>query len=114
MAKSAQSKQIEDTLAPFVAYNKLAIDAAEKALSLQVASVQKLAKLSFDNWNAIFNIQSAEDVKAYADKQQVVAKEVADIVTADVHVLGELNKTFLEDSGKLVEANVKKATAKAA
>jgi phasin family protein len=114
MAKSAQSKQIEEAIAPVVAYNKLVIDAAEKTLALQLASVQKLAKLSFDNWNLIFNIKSAEDVKTYADKQQLVAKEVAEIVTVDARELGELNQHFLEDSRKFVEANVKQATAKAA
>lgn len=114
MAKSAQSIQIEDALAPIVAYNKLFIEASEKALGLQVASVQKLAKLSFENWNAVFHIKNAEDVKTYADKQQIVAKEVAEIVTTDARELGELNQHFLEDSRKLVEANVKQATAKAA
>jgi phasin family protein len=114
MAKSAQSKQIEDALSPVVAYNKLVIEASEKALALHVASVQKLAKIGFDNWNAVFNIKSADDVKVYAEKQQVVAKEVAEIVTVDVREIGELNQHFLEDSRKLAEDNIKVATTKAA
>ena len=114
MAKSKQATRIEEALAPAVAFNKLFIETAEKALGLQVASMQKLSKIGFENMNAMFHIQSAEDVKAYAEKQQDVAKKVADIVTADVQELGELNKVFLEDSRKLVEENVKQATAKAA
>lgn len=114
MAKTKQDTQIEAALAPVVAFNKLFIETAEKAMGLQVASMQKLSKIGFDNMNAVFNLQSAEDIKAYAEKQQNVAKEVAEIVTADVTQLGELNKNFLEDSRKLVEDNVKQATAKAA
>lgn len=114
MAKTKQATQIEDALAPVVAFNKLFIETAEKTLGLQVASMQKLSKMSFDNMNAMFNVQSAEDIKAYAEKQQNVAKEMAEIVTADLTQMGELNKSFLEDSSKLVEENVKQATAKAA
>lgn len=114
MPKTKQATQIEEALAPAVAFNKLFIEAAEKAMGLQVASMQKLSKIGFDNMNAVFNIQSAEDVKSYAEQQQNVAKEVAEIVTADVTQMGELNKSFLEDSRKLVEENVKQATAKAA
>ena len=114
MAKTKQATQIEEALAPVVAFNKLFIEAAEKAMGLQVASMQKLSKIGFDNMSAMFNLQSAEDIKAYAEKQQNVAKEVAEIVTADVTQLGELNKSLLEDSRKLVEDNVKQATAKAA
>jgi phasin family protein len=114
MAKSTQPTQIEDAMAPVVAYNKLIIDASEKALALQVASIQKMAKISFDNWSTVFNIQSTDDVKVYAEKQQAVAKEVAKIVTSDVREIGELNQAFLEDSRKLAEDNIKAATAKAA
>ena len=114
MAKPAQSKQIEDALAPVVAYNKLVIEASEKALALQVAFIQKLAKIGFDNWSAVFNIKSADDVKVYAEKQQAVAQEMTEIVTADVREIGELNQHFLDDSRKLAEDNIKAATAKAA
>lgn len=114
MAKTKQATQIEEALAPAVAFNKLFIEAAEKAVGLQVASLQKVSKIGFDNLNAMFNVQSAEDIKVYAEKQQSVAKEVTEIVTADVQQLGELNKNFLEDSRKLVEDNVQQATAKAA
>ena len=114
MAKSVQSKQIEDTLGPVVAMNKLIVEASEKALSLQVATIQKLAKIGFDNWTAVFNIKTAEDIKIYADKQQAVAKVVSEIVTNDIREIGELNTHFLEDSRQLVEHNVNVATAKAA
>lgn len=114
MTKTKQATQIEESLAPFVAFNKLFIEAAEKAMGLQVASMQKLSKIGFDNMNAMFHVQSAEDIKGYAEKQQSVAKEVAEIVTADVQQLSELNQNFLEDSRKMVEVNVKQATAKAA
>ena len=112
--KTKQAKQIEEALAPVVAFNKLFIETAEKALGLQVASMQKLSKIGFENMNAMFHVQNAEDIKAYAEKQQNVAKEVAEIVTADVQELGELNKSFLEDSRKLVEENVAQVAAKAA
>ncbi len=114
MAKTKQATQIEKALAPVVAFNKLFIETAEKAMGLQVASMQKLSKIGFDNANALFHVQSAEDVKGYAEKQQNVAKEVAEIVTSDVQQLGELNQNFLEDSRKLIEKNVEQATTKAA
>ncbi len=44
MAKTKQAAQIEEALAPVVAFNKLFIETAEKALGLQVASMQKLSK----------------------------------------------------------------------
>jgi len=114
MAKTKQTTQIDEALAPVVAFNKLFIEAAEKAMGLQVASMQKLSQIGLDNLNAMFHVQTAEDIKVYAEKQQNVAKEVTEIVTADVQQLGELNKSLLEDSRKLVEENVKQATAKAA
>ncbi len=111
MAKTKQTTQIDEALAPVVAFNKLFIEAAEKAMGLQVASMQKLSQIGLDNLNAMFHVQTAEYIKVYAEKQQNVAKEVTEIVTADVQ---ELNKSLLEDSRKLVEENVKQATAKAA
>lgn len=114
MANTKKTEQIQEALAPAVAFNKLFIEMAEKAMGLQVSSMQKLSQIGFNNMNAMFNIQSAEDVKSYAEQQQNIAKEVAEIVTADVSQMGELNKNFLENSRKLVEENVKQATAKAA
>lgn len=112
--KTAQNKQIEDAFAPVMAYNALVINAAEKAVGLQVAMMQKLTKVGFDNFKAVMDIKSADELKTYAEKQQTVAKEVVEIVTEDARDLGELNQNLLEESRKLVENNIKLATAKAA
>ncbi len=114
MAKAAPKKQIEEAIAPMVAYNALIIEAAEKAFGLQVATMQKLTKIGFDNVKAVWDIKSAEELKTYAEKQQDVAKEVVEVVVEDARSLSELNQNLLEDSRKLVEKNIKLATAKAA
>ena len=100
--------------APFLAYNTLVMETTEKAVALQISTFQKLSKIGFDNAKAAFDIKSAEELKTYADKQQAVAKNVTEIVTEDVRNLGELNKELLDNSRKLVEKNVKAASAKAA
>lgn len=114
MAKAAQNNQLEQAFAPFMAYNTLVMEATEKVVAMQIATFQKLSKVGFDNAKAAFDIKSAEELKTYADKQQAIAKNVTEIVTEDARNLGELNKQLLDNSRKLVEKNVKAASAKAA
>lgn len=114
MSKSTQNKQLEELLAPVFAYNSLLINTAEKAFGLQVSIMQKLTKINFDNTKAMMNIKTADELKSYAEKQQDVAREVTEIVTDDARALGDLQQTFLNDSRKLVEKNIKQGTAKAA
>lgn len=114
MAKPEQVKQVEEVLAPISEYNKLFAEVAEKSFDLQITTFEKLVKAGFENMNSVFNVQSTEDLKAYAEKQQRVAKNVADIIVADVTAQGELGKTFVEHSTKLIEKNFKMPNLKVA
>ncbi|MFK8067695.1 MAG: phasin family protein [Gammaproteobacteria bacterium] len=107
MAKTEQVKQIEQTIAPFTEYNALVSEVVEKSFDLQMSTFEKLVKTGFENMNSIFNVKSAEDIKAYAEKQQTVAKSVAEMIVADATAQGELGKTFVEHSTKLIEKNIK-------
>lgn len=114
MTKAKQNKQFEEAFAPMFAYNTLVVDAAEKTMALQFSMMQKLGKIGFDNAKAMMDIKSADEFKSYAEKQQVVAKEVSEVVANDARALGDLNQHFLDDSRKLVEKNIELAAVKAA
>ena len=116
MAKANEAKQFEAAIEPVVAFNKLVVKNAESALKLQFASLQALTNMGIKNLNAGLEVRTADDFKAYAEKQKDVAREVTERVTADAKAFGELNAEFISDTRALAEKNMKAAaeTAKAA
>jgi len=109
MAKATEIKQFESMMAPVIAFNKLVVANAETAFNMQFDTIQTLTKMGMDNVSASLEVRSADDLKAYAEKQKDVVQEVTSRITSDVKAFGELNAKFIEEARSLAEENVKKA-----
>lgn len=114
MAKANETNQLGTALEPAVAFNKLFVNVAEAAFNMQMASIQAYAELGTKNVNAGLEVRNVDDLKAYAEKQKVVAEEITSRVTADAEALAELNTQFVKDAYALTERNVKTETGKTA
>lgn len=109
MANTPENKQLENAVAPVVAFNKLVIKNAEEAFNMQIASLQTYTKMSLENLNAGLDVRDPDEFKAYAEKQKDMAKEFTDQMAADAKAFGELNARFLEEARTLTEASIKAA-----
>ena len=113
MAKAADTKQFEAAIAPVIAFNKLVVKNAEAAFNMQFESMKAIADMNMKNINDYLEVRSADDFKAYAEKQKDVAQEMTARVTSDIKAFGELNSKFFEDARVLTEENVKATVAQA-
>lgn len=111
MTNTLEIKQLENAIAPVMAFNKLVIRNAEEALNMQIVNLQTYAKMNLDNLNAGLDVRDADQFRAYAEKQKDMAREVTAKIAADARAFGELNARFLEDARALTEAGIKAAAA---
>lgn len=107
-------KQVEEAVKPVIAFNKLFADTVEKTFAIQMNGLEALSQIGLKNWKESLEIQSADDFKAYAEKQQNVAKEYAEIISSKTAEVTEVNKNFVEESRKMVQDEMSKAGVKAA
>ena len=111
MTDTLEIKQLENAVAPVVAFNKLVIKNAEEAFNMQIASLQTYTKMNLDNLNAGLEVRDADEFRAYAERQKDMAREVTAKIASDARAFGELNARFLEDARALTEASIQAAQA---
>jgi len=106
MAKS-QIPTFEETFEPFLAYGKLATEAAEKALKLQMDSVKAYTKVGTDNIAEGFKVTNFDQMTSYAEKQKDVYKKTNDMLIADAKAYADLGAEFFDSARSLMEDTVK-------
>jgi phasin family protein len=111
---STQSKQIEQFVAPYAAFNKLVYDNVEKLVGLQMDAMQKYAQIGLENWKASLAIKDVNDLQEFAQRQRDIMQDITSKMIADAKVASELGGAFITDARKLVQDNVEQATKKAA
>lgn len=102
-----KAPELNNIMAPAIAFNQLVLKNVETVVGMQIESFKAYADLGFKNLNAGLEVNTIEELNAYAEDLKEVAKKVSDQVTSDLEALGKINAQFIEEAKKL--PNVKKA-----
>ncbi|MEX0450841.1 phasin family protein [Spiribacter sp. 218] len=103
-----QAEQL--VMGPSRSYAKLAVDYAEKMVNAQMEAAKTYTDIGMRQARAALDIKDAEALKAYADEQQAVAKDVSERVKSDAEQVVGMNQQFADEARKLVESSVKAAS----
>lgn len=103
-----QAEQL--VMGPSRSYAKLAVDYAEKMVNAQMEAAKTYTDIGMRQARAALEIKDAEALKAYADEQQAVAKDVSERVKSDAEKVVGMNQQFADEARKLVESSVKAAS----
>ncbi|MFM9817170.1 UNVERIFIED_CONTAM: phasin family protein [Spiribacter pallidus] len=103
-----QAEQL--VMGPSRSYAKLAVDYAEKMVNAQMEAAKTYTDIGMRQARAALDIKDAEALKAYADEQQAVAKDVSERVKSDAEKVVGMNQQFADEARKLVESSVKAAS----
>ena len=106
MAKP-QIPTFEDVFEPFLAYGKLATEAAEKVFKIQMDSTKAFAKIGMENVSDGFKVTNFEQMTAYSEKQKGIFKTANDMIAADMKQYTDIGTELFENSRSLVEDTVK-------
>ncbi len=96
-----KATEINNFLAPAIAFNQLVLKNVETVIGMQVESFKAYSDLGFRNLNAGLEIKTIDELNAYLEELKVVAKKVNDQVTQDLETLGKINAQFIEEARKL-------------
>ncbi|MEX0430606.1 phasin family protein [Spiribacter insolitus] len=114
MTNETFSKVNEQTekmfMGPTRDYAKLAMDYAEKMIDAQMEAAKTYTDIGMKQARAALEIKDTEALKAYAEEQQKVAKEMSERVKGDAEKVVAMNQDFVNEARKLVESNVKTAS----
>ena len=100
-------------MAPARAYMSLSIDYSEKLLNAQLDANKAYVDTGIAQMRQLMSVKDAEGLRSYMERQQKVAKELAERVKGDADKVVSLQQDFLQKSQKLTEDNVKQAQATA-
>ena len=114
MTQKIEMPKAEEILAPFKAFNELALANVEKLVAMQTKNFEKYSKIALSSMQEAAKITDLEQSQAYFTKQGELSKKVAEDFAADMKAIAELGQSYLTDAQKLVSENVAKATKKAA
>lgn len=110
MAQPFTFPQADEFLAPFKAFNELALANAEKMVALQSKNFEKYSQLTLSNMQEAAKLTDLEQSKAYFAKQSDLGKKIAEDFTADMKEVVALGQAFTADVQKLVTENIAKAS----
>ncbi len=96
-----KTTEINNFLAPAIAFNQLVLKNVETVIGMQVESFKAYSDLGFRNLNAGLEIKTIDELNAYVEDLKIVAKKVNDQVTRDLETLGKINAQFIEEARKL-------------
>jgi phasin family protein len=91
-------------------YAKLAVDYTERMIEAQMAAAKAYTEIGMKQARAAVEIKDPEALKAYAEEQQKVVKDLSEKVKSDAEKVVAMNQDFVNEARKLVESNVKTAT----
>ena len=107
-------EESKKALAPVEAYNRLAVETAEKVVALQISSVESYYALGFANLKALLEVHDVEAFKSYIEKNNELIKSISERVVGDAKAVTELGSDFTEEVKKIGEESVKAVTKKVA
>lgn len=97
----------EEVFEPFMAYGKLATEATEKALKVQMDGVKKYSKMGMDNMAEGMKVTDLDQFTAYAEKQKSIYEKASQLMIADAKAYTDIGTKFFESSKALAEDTFK-------
>jgi phasin family protein len=94
--------------------NQLAVTNLERAVNLQLTSLQAQADLLFSNLRVGLEIKDAEGLRDYVGRQSDLAKVMSEKLVNDVHQLTEVGAQFGVEAVKVVQNGMDATAQKAA
>ena len=94
----------------FRALNRLNVATIEKVVGIELANIQANAELTVANLKAGIEVSDADGAKAYAKRQNEVAKTAYERFVADSKALGGIAKDYSEEAIKLVKQTAPAST----
>ena len=104
----------EESAAPMIALNKIALSYTEKLIELNLSGLRKQADAAFAGWREALAVKDADAVKEYLARQGGAARDVIGGYVADAKAVAELNQEVANDVRKMVEESITKASKLAA
>jgi phasin family protein len=115
MSKATTDKATEQFESQFVAparaYGALALEYYEKLTAAQLEAARAYTDMNLAQARAWIDVKDAEGLKQVVESQQKVAQEMSERLKGDTEKVVSLSQEFLQKGQKLVEENVKAASA---
>lgn len=105
---------VDEMMAPAKLLAELAMSNLEKVVSLNAELYTKYTNMTLDTVRAAYTVTDADTAKAFIEKQNAAAKDVAEGLIADSKVYAELNQEYSTEVQKVVATEIEKVSKKAA
>ena len=109
MATAKTVSELDKTFEPLRALNKLALDNTAKLMEMNLDIARRYADLMLGNVRELVELKDPAAVQAFVARQPESLKAFADSTRADAEAAVKLGMNYLEEAGKLVSENVRKA-----
>ncbi len=109
MATAKTVSEFDKAFGPFLALNKLALDNTAKLVEMNLDVARRYAELSLTNAREAAELKDPAAIQAFVSKQPEAFKALAETVSTDAQATVKLGMSYLEEAGKVVAANLKKA-----
>jgi phasin family protein len=104
----------EETFAPIVDINKIAISYAEKLVEMNLAVLNKQAEVALASWKSLLSLKDPAEIQGYVAARSDAASELIEGYAADANTVTQLNKEVAEDVRRVLTEGIEKAAKKAA
>jgi len=91
-------------------YARMFADHLEQLLQLQVAASRTYIDIGFKQYRAALEVRTPDDLEAYVEDQQKIAKELGELVRGDTEKVVSLHQEFAEKAQKVTEDTGESAT----
>lgn len=97
-------------VSPMRSYTHAALDYYDQVVSAQLDAVRAYTDMSVAQMRTWMDVQDADSLKKAVDSQQKAAGDMVERFKGDAEKLTSLGQTFMQESQKMTEQNVKNAT----
>ena len=108
MAQAFEFPNVDAFMAPYKALNELALANAEKLITLQSGNYIKYSNIALASLKEAAAVTDVEQSQAYFKKQTELSTKVAEDVKADVNVVAEIAKAYVDELQSVVAESAKK------
>ena len=105
---------LEETFAPAVEINKIALSYTEKLVEMNLAMMRKQADVAIATWRAALSVKDATEAENYLTAQGQVARELVEGYVADAKAVSAISQEAANDVRKVVTEGIEKVAKKAA
>lgn len=104
------SEQTENTMAPFVKFNKLFAKNVEQLTEMQLSAMRSYGDMGLTQLKAASEIKDANSMTVFSSQQLATLTKLSQQMMDDSKKLGSIAQEFKEDVDQLVAESIKNAT----